>query len=177
VKLLRAFACFACIAAYVVPTVAYSQAITNAPLHRYFMAGAVRLRIDKIETYPGSAVSSVPVLEGQGLSGSGFVVVTATAQNPSSSQEIAIPHMEVGFELKDGSQMNESAPDLMNLPGTRAAAPTSLHPKQHVQFSWVISDWTGSPPTKLLLKVWNDSGYPGFWYRILLRPSDVSKHT
>ncbi len=141
------------------------------------MAGALRLRIDKIETYPGSAVSSVPVLEGQGLSGPGFIVVTASAQNPSGSQEMGVPHMEVGFELNDGSQMTEGTPDAMNLPGTRSAAPTSLHPKQHIQFSWVISGWTGSPPTKLLLKVWNDSGYPGFWYRVLLRPSDVAKHT
>ncbi|MHB8357202.1 MAG: hypothetical protein ACYDDQ_11015, partial [Vulcanimicrobiaceae bacterium] len=39
-------------------------AIKNAPLHKYFMAGVVRLRIDKIETYPASGVTNVPVLEG-----------------------------------------------------------------------------------------------------------------
>ncbi len=152
-------------------------AIKNAPLHKYFMAGVVRLRIDKIETYPASAVTTVPVLEGQGLSGPGFVVVTATAQNPSSTEETSIPHMEIGFELKDGSQMSESTPDGMNLPRSKVAAPTDLHPKQHVQFSWVISGWTGSPPTKMFLKVWDQSGYPGYWFRIQLPPKAVINHT
>jgi len=152
-------------------------AITNAPLHKYFAAGAVQLRIDKIQTYPGSSTTNVPVLAGQGLSGPGFVVVTATVQNPSGTDETAIPHMEVGFELKDGSQMNEGTPDATNLPGSKVAAPTSLHPKQHVQFSWVISDWTGSPPTKMFLKVWDQSGYPHFWFRLLLQPKDVVTNT
>ncbi|MHB8141209.1 MAG: hypothetical protein ACYDA5_06360 [Vulcanimicrobiaceae bacterium] len=152
-------------------------AIKNAPLHKYFMAGTVRLRIDKVETYPGSAAQSVPVIAGQGLSGPGFVVVTATAQNPSGTGETTIPHMEVGFELKDGSQMNEYTPDAMNLPGSKVPAPTNLHPKQHVRFSWVISNWTGQPPTKMFLKVWDQSGYPGYWFRIQLRPKDIVPHT
>lgn len=158
--------------AFILPIPALA-AIKNAPLHKYFMAGAVRLRIDKIETYPGSDVTKVPVIAGQGMSGPGFIVVTATVQNPSNSNEMGIPHMEVGFELKDGSQMNEYTPDATNLPGSKIAAPTSLHPKQHVRFSWVISGWTGSPPTKLLLKVWNQSGYPGYWFRVQLPPKAV----
>lgn len=162
--------------AFILPVAGFA-AMQNAPLHRYFMAGAVRLRIDKIETYPGSDVTSVPVLAGQGMSGPGFIVVTATVQNPSSTDEIGIPHMEVGFELKDGSQMNEYAPDATNLPGSKVAAPTSLHPKQHLQFSWVISNWTGSPPTKMFLKVWDQSGYPHFLIRLQLRPKDVIGHT
>ncbi len=152
-------------------------AIKNAPLHKYFMAGTVRLRIDKIETYPASGVTNIPVLEGQGWSGPGFIVVTATAQNPSSTEETGIPHMEIGFELKDGSQMSEDTPWAMNLPRSEAAAPTDLHPKQHVQFSWVIGSWTGSPPTKMFLKVWNQSGYPGYWFRVQLPPKAVINHT
>ncbi|MHB8461691.1 MAG: hypothetical protein ACYDA1_03495 [Vulcanimicrobiaceae bacterium] len=152
-------------------------AIKNAPLHKYFTAGVIRLRIDKIETYPGTAAATVPVIMGQGLSGPGFVVVTVTAQNPSGSSDLSVPHMEVGFELKDGSQMNEGTPDETNIPGGKNPAPTSLHPKQHMQFSWVISGWTGAAPTKLLLKVWNASGYPGYWYRIPLQPKDVAAHT
>lgn len=156
---------------------AASAAIKNAPLHKYFTAGIIRLRIDKVETYPGSAAQSVPVIAGQGLSGPGFVVVTATAQNPSGTDQITVPHIEVGFELKDGSQMDETTPDAMNIPGGKVAAPTSLHPKQHEQFSWVISGWTGAAPTKLLLKVWDQSGYPGYWYRIQLPPKDVTAHS
>ncbi|MHB8147230.1 MAG: hypothetical protein ACYDGM_08245 [Vulcanimicrobiaceae bacterium] len=154
-----------------------SSAITNAPLHKYFKAGVIQLRIDKIETYPGSAAQTVPVIAGQGLSGPGFVVVTATDQNPSSTDDTQVPHMEVGFELKDGSQMNEGTPDETNLPGSKVPAPTSLHPKQHMEFSWVISGWTGQPPTKMFLKVWNQSGYPGYWFRIQLHPKDVVTHT
>jgi hypothetical protein len=161
----------------VLPCSASAAAIKNAPLHKYFTAGIIRLRIDKIETYPGSAAATVPVIAGQGLSGPGFVVVTVTAQNPSGSDDISVPHMEVGFELKDGSQMNEETPDATNIPGSKVAAPTGLHPKQHEQFSWVISGWTGAAPTKLLLKVWDQSGYPGYWYRIQLQPNDVTAHS
>ncbi len=162
--------------ALALPSSAFA-AIKNAPLHKYFTAGVILLRIDKVETYPGSDVNTTPVLAGQGLSGPGFVVVTATAQNPSSTDEITVPHIEVGFELKDGSQMNETAPDAMNVPGSKVPAPTALHPKQHERFSWVISDWNGSAPTKVLLKVWDQSGYPGYWFRVLLGPNDVDART
>lgn len=154
-----------------------AAAIKNAPLHKYFRAGVVNLRIDKIETYPSSATTSVPVLEGQGFSGPGYVVITATEQNPSGNNDVGVPHMEVGFELEDGSQMSESAPDAINVPGTKILAATSLHPKQHIVVNWVLSGWTGAAPTKLFLKVWNQSGYPGHWFRIQLKPTDVTAHT
>jgi len=63
------------------------------------------------------------------------------------------------------------------VPGTKILAATSLHPKQHIVVNWVLSGWTGAAPTKLFLKVWNQSGYPGHWFRIQLKPTDVTAHT
>jgi hypothetical protein len=139
--------------------------LTDVPLNKYFPFAGMNVRVDKIETV--AHADGRKILES--VSGGfdhdkGYIMVTVTFQNPSDSESIDMPSTWIGFELADGSQIEEASPAGPFLTARYTVAPNSLHPKQHAQVVYVITDWNGQAPTKMFLFVnggtaANDTGY------------------
>jgi hypothetical protein len=126
--------------------------LTDKPLNTYVNFAGIRTRIDKIETV--QSADGRPILQKAGGTndGTGYIVVTVSMQNPSDEKTIAIPGAAFGFELADGSQIDEQAPNGSFLMPSLNDLPDALHPKQHVTLAYVITNWNGQPITKMFLK-------------------------
>src|SRR5579884_829140 len=126
--------------------------LTDKPLNTYVNFAGIETRIDKIETV--ASADGRPILQKAGgtNSGTGYIIVTVSMQNPSASNSIAIPGVSLGFELADGSQIDEAAPAGSYLVPSLSDLPDTLHPKQHVTVSYVVTNWNGQVLTKMFLK-------------------------
>jgi hypothetical protein len=140
------------------------DALTDQPLNKYINFAGLRTRIDKIETV--KSPDGRPILQKAGgtADGTGYIMVTVTLQNPSASDTIGIPGNLLGFELADGTQIDEIGPDGYFILPSLNDPPDSLHPKQHIQIVYVKTNWNGQDITKMFLKKnsgggENDTGY------------------
>jgi hypothetical protein len=150
-----------------IPALAAGNAnLTDQPLNTYVNFAGVRTRIDSIETV--KSADGRPILEKAGgtAEGTGYIMVTVTFQNPSASQTIDIPGNEFGFELFDGTQMDENLANGFFLLPSLKDVPDTLHPKQHIQAVYVITGWSGQDITKMFMRK-NSGGFEndaGFLY-------------
>jgi len=129
-----------------------AQALKDEPLGKYFFYSGLNVRIDAIQT--NTKKDSNPVLKGaQDIADDkGYIVVKETMQNPSSSEDRGVPGNLFGFELQDGTQMDETAADAFYAGDSLIDPPGSLHPKQTMQFTYVFGAWNGSAITKMFMK-------------------------
>lgn len=130
--------------------------LTDKPLNQYVNFAGMRTRIDKIETVANG--DGRPILQKAGGTndGTGYIVVTVSMQNPSDSKSITIPGANFGFELADGTQIDEAGASGYFILPSLNEPPDALHPKQHVTLAYVITNWNGQPITKMFVK--NNSG-------------------
>ncbi len=140
------------------------EAMTDQQLNTYINFAGLRTRIDKIETV--KSPDGRPILQKAGGTpdGTGYIMVTVSLQNPSATDLIGIPGNLLGFELADGTQIDEVGPDGFYILPSLNDSPDSLHPKQHIQVVYVKTNWNGQDITKMFLKVnsggsENDTGY------------------
>lgn len=137
--------------------------ITDLPLNKYVNFAGVLTRIDKIETVAQG--DGRPILQkAGGPDERGYIIVTVTMQNPSSKDDLSVPGNMLGFELADGSQIDETGADAFVLVPSLNDPPDTLHPKQHIQVAYLLKNWNGSPITKMFLRKnsgneYNDAGY------------------
>lgn len=138
--------------------------LTDQPLNAYINFAGIRTRIDKIETVKSSDGRPILAKSNGTAEGTGYIMVTVSLQNPSASQDLAIPGNNLGFELLDGSQMDEAGSDGYFLVPSLSDPPDILHAKQHIQVVYVRTGWNGQDITKMFLKKnsggsENDAGY------------------
>jgi hypothetical protein len=140
------------------------DALTDQQLNTYINFAGLRTRIDKIETVKSADGRPVLAKSNGTADGTGYIMVTVTFQNPSASQEVGVPGNDIGFELADGSQIDEAGADGFFLVPSLTDPPGTLHPKQHIQVVYVKTNWNGQDITKMFLKKnsggsENDAGY------------------
>ncbi len=139
--------------------------LTTMQLGKYFPFAGMNVRVDKIETVAhADGRKLVDKIPGGFDHDKGYIMVTVTVQNPSDSDAIDMPQSEIGFELADGSQIEEGSPAGTFLASSYNDAPVTLHPKQHVQVVYALTEWSGQPLTKMFLHSGggtelNDAGY------------------
>jgi len=126
--------------------------LTDKPLNTYFNFAGMRTRVDKIETVAQPDGRAILQKAGGPNGTNGYIIVTVDMQNPSGDKAIGIPGVNLGFELADGSQIDEEAPNGAFIAPSLNDPPDTLHPKQHVQLVYVITNWNGQPITKMFLK-------------------------
>lgn len=145
---------FAAAAAFM-PVLAGADGITSIKdqqLNTYFNFAGVRFRIDKIETASHGDGRPIVQKAGDTPEGTGYIIVSVSLQNASGSNDISIPSPTFGFELADGSQIDERSAEGYTLVPSLTDPPDSLHPKQHVDVAYVFSNWNGQPITKMFVK-------------------------
>jgi hypothetical protein len=88
----------------------------------------LRVRVDKIETV--AKVDGRPIVAKAQLAGSdgGYIMVTCSVQNPSSSEDVPFGENRLGFELVDGTQVDEAEPAATFIAPGLNDAPSTLHP-------------------------------------------------
>ena len=138
--------------------------LTDQPLNTYINFAGIRTRIDKIETVKSADGRPILAKSNGTAEGTGYIMVTVSLQNPSAGQDLAIPGNNLGFELVDGSQMDETGSDGYFLVPSLSDPPEMLHAKQHIQVVYVRTGWNGQDITKMFLKKnsgggENDAGY------------------
>jgi hypothetical protein len=133
----------------------------------------LRVRVDKIETV--AKVDGRPIVAKAQLAGSdgGYIMVTCSVQNPSSSEDVPFGENRLGFELVDGTQVDEAEPAATFIAPGLNDAPSTLHPKQHVQIVFVVSAWNGQPLTKMFLHNMNEDAAGHTNLRFQIRPGYV----
>ena len=169
---LRSLLALLALSAAVLLTVSYAaraaspaiEKLTDQPLNTYINFAGIRTRIDKIETVKSSDGRPILAKSNGTAEGTGYIMVTVTLQNPSASQDLDIPGNNLGFELFDGSQMDEALSDGYFLVPSLSDPPETLHSKQHIQVVYVRTGWNGQDITKMFLKKnsggsGNDTGY------------------
>lgn len=149
----------------------------DAALQTTYRFAGIDLRVDKIETVPKGDARTIAVKSSIDKQDDGYIMVTVSMQNPSSSAELCIPGPFLGFELKDGSQIDENAPPFEYLSPSLADVPSKLHPKQRIEMVYVFDRWSGQPLTKMFFE--RNSGCEennaGLGYlRFQLSPTDVT---
>lgn len=139
--------------------------LTTVPVGKYFPFAGMNVRVDSVETVErGDSRKIVEKIPGGFDHNKGYIMVTATVQNPSDSNSIDFPSLWIGFELEDGTQIEEASPAGTFLATSLRDAPSSLHPKQHVAVVFALVEWDGSAPTKMFFREnggteGNDAGY------------------
>lgn len=132
------------------PTV---NALTTQTLNKYFDFAGLRYRVDKIETVSTADARPIYVKAvGNSNPGKGYILVTMSIQNPSDTDDTDVTSNWLGFELGDGSQIDEGSPTGMYLASSLNDPPGSLHPKQHIQIVYIVTDWNGQPLTKMFMR-------------------------
>jgi hypothetical protein len=168
-------------AAVAAPQVAHAAGIkklTTVPLGKYFPFAGMSVRVDKVETVErGDGRKILDRISGGFDRAKGYILITLSVQNPSDSDDIDMPSTQVGFELADGTQIDEAGPAGSFIAASLKDAPNSLHPKQHVQIVYALTEWNGEAPTKMFFHVnggtaGNDAGYQ---YVRLQFPKDYVK--
>lgn len=131
---------------------ASAQALVDKPLGKYFFYAGMNVRIDAIQT--NTKKDNNTVLKGaQDIADDkGYIVIRVSMQNPSASDDRAVPGNVFGFELQDGTQMDEAGADAWYAGQGLVDPPGSLHPKQTVELTYVFGGWNGSPITKMFMK-------------------------
>ena len=154
--------------ALALPQIAHAAGIkklTDVPLGKYFAFAGINVRVDKIETVErADGRKLIDKISGGFDHDKGYIMVTVTVQNPSDSDSIDMPSTAIGFELADGTQIEEASPAGTFLASSFNDAPVSLHPKQHVQVVYALTEWNGQAPTKMFFHTnggteLNDAGY------------------
>jgi hypothetical protein len=167
--------------ALVLPQSVHAEGIkklTTVPLGKYFPFAGMNVRVDKVETVEhADGRKIVDKISGGFDRGKGYILVTLSVQNPGDSDDIDMPSTWVGFELADGTQIEEASPAGAFIASSLNDPPNSLHPKQHVQLVFALTDWNGEAPTKMFLfknggTGGNDAGYQ---HVRLLFPKDYVK--
>jgi hypothetical protein len=152
--------------------------LTTVPLGKYFPFAGMNVRVDKVETVEhGDGRKILDRISGGFDRAKGYILITLSVQNPSDSDDIDMPSTQVGFELADGTQIDEAGPAGSFIAASLKDAPNSLHPKQHVQIVYALTEWNGEAPTKMFFHVnggtaGNDAGYQ---YVRLQFPKDYVK--
>jgi hypothetical protein len=129
------------------------SAMVSKPVGHYFLYGGLNVRVDSIQTLVKQDKN--PVLQsvnGANDPDKGYVIVHLSIQNPSSADDRPVQGNRLSFELQDGTQMDFTDPAAVYVGTSFAAPPNSLHPKQTMQFTYVILNWPHSPITKMFMK-------------------------
>ncbi len=151
--------------------------IKDATLQTTYRFSGADLRVDKVETVVKGDSRPIAVKSGINEREDGYIMVTLSMQNPSASEDLCVPGPVLGFELKDGSQIDETNPPFAYVSPSLGEVPGNLHPKQRINLVYLFDRWSGQIPTKMFLK--NNGGCEGNnrglgYLRFQLPPSAVT---
>lgn len=144
-----------CAALVVVSSAALAEIdmhVKDAQLRTTYRFAGMDLRIDKIETVAKGDSRPIAVKSLINDRDDGYIMVSVSIQNSSPTEMRCVPGPNLGFELQDGSQIDENSPPFQYLVPSLAELPGKLHPKQRINLVYVIDRWTGSAPTKMFFK-------------------------
>ncbi|MDP9024093.1 MAG: hypothetical protein M3N13_01795 [Candidatus Eremiobacteraeota bacterium] len=154
-----------------------NMAVADAQLAHQVRLGGLDWRVDKIESVAKGDARAAAVKTQIDQESTGYLMLSVSMQNPSASDSRSVPGLRFGFELTDGSQIDEGGASGEYIVPSFAAIPGQLHPKQRINVMYVISGWSGSAPTKMFVKVnsADDSNQSGRGYlRFQLAPGSVA---
>lgn len=154
-----------------------NMAVADAQLTQQIRFAGLDWRVDKIESVAKGDARPASVKTQIDQESTGYFMITVSMQNPSATESRSVPGLLFGFELADGSQIDEGGPAGQYIVPSFAEIPGSLHAKQRVNVTYVISSWSGSAPTKMFVKVnsADDSNQSGRGYlRFQLAPGSVA---
>lgn len=126
--------------------------IKDATLNTTYRFAGIDLRVDKIETVVKGDKRPIAIKSEIGDRDDGYIVVTLSMQNPTSSEELCVPGQALGFELKDGTQIDQTAPPFAYIAPSLADVPGKLHPKQRINVVYVFDRWNGQALTKMFVQ-------------------------
>lgn len=154
-----------------------NMTIADAHVAQQLRFAGLDVRVDKIESVSKGDKRPASVKTSIADETTGYIMVTVSMQNPSAAEPRSVPGILLGFELADGSQIDETGAAGEYIVPNFVDTPRQLHPKQRIDLMYVVSAWSGSAPTKMFFKLngADDSNQSGLGYlRFQLAPGAVT---